>query len=338
MIKVSVLVAVYNAEKYLNECLDSLIAQTLQDIQIICVDDCSTDDSLSIINKYKEKDNRIEVISLSQNMGQAHARNVALARAKGEYITFLDSDDWMSPDALQSALAIFEQDENIDCVLFRGVFHYPNGQDIPYPMHPFTELSGYEAFVKSLTWEIHGLYIIKSSIHKLYVYDETCKYYSDDNTTRIHYLKSRKVSCCEGTYFYRQVETSVTHHIDGHRFDYMLANESMKRQLMALHVSDEIIDIYENVRWLVVIDSYMFYYMHREELSNEDKKYGLSEMKRVWNGIETKRLKRSNRLKFGYIPMKFSWKLFRIQEEIYFYLRRIKSHFAFLFKARNKTI
>ena len=93
MIKVSVLVAVYNAEKYLNECLDSLIAQTLQDIPDHLWDDCSTDDLKSIINKYKEKDNRIEVISLSQNMGQAHARNVALARVKGEYITFLDSDD-----------------------------------------------------------------------------------------------------------------------------------------------------------------------------------------------------------------------------------------------------
>ena len=59
-------------------------------------------------------------------------------------------------------------------------------------MHPFIELSGYKAFVKSLTWEIHGLYIIKSSIHKLFTYDESCKYYSDDNTTAYTLLEIPK--------------------------------------------------------------------------------------------------------------------------------------------------
>ena len=92
-ITVSVLVAVYNGEKYLEQCLSSLLAQTLQNVQIICVDDCSTDSSLEILHKYQQIDDRVEVIHLEKNQGQGHARNVALSQAKGKYICFLDSDD-----------------------------------------------------------------------------------------------------------------------------------------------------------------------------------------------------------------------------------------------------
>ena len=103
--KVTVLVAVYNAEKYIRKCLDSLIEQTLTDIQVVCVDDASTDNSLFILNEYAKKDNRIEIIALTENHGQAYARNQGLVKAKGQYVCFLDSDDWMSADCLEKAEA-----------------------------------------------------------------------------------------------------------------------------------------------------------------------------------------------------------------------------------------
>ena len=71
----TLLVAVYNAEKYLSTCLDSLLNQTLADIQIICIDDASTDNSWNILQQYAERDARIELIRLHTNMGQSHARN-----------------------------------------------------------------------------------------------------------------------------------------------------------------------------------------------------------------------------------------------------------------------
>ena len=80
MPKVSVLVAVYNAEQWLPQSLGSLLSQTMQDIQVICVDDCSTDGSLTILNDYARSDPRFKVIHLEENQGQAHARNVALQR------------------------------------------------------------------------------------------------------------------------------------------------------------------------------------------------------------------------------------------------------------------
>ena len=165
--------------------------------------------------------------------------------------------------------------------------------------------------------------MVRADIHRQFPYDESCKTYSDDNTTRIHYFKSREVRCCSGIYHYRHHDNSVTHRIDASRFNYLRANESMKRQLFELGASDRILNLYENVRWLVLIDQYMFYFNHRQQLSPTDKEYGLSEIKRVWNNIETDRLSFRNRMKFGYIPFKCSWPLFRIQEEIYFTLRKV---------------
>lgn len=97
MTKVSIIVPVYNVEKYLKRCLDSLVNQTLKDIEIICVNDGSTDGSLAILNEYVRNDDRIVVIN-QENSGQSVARNRGIDVAKGEYIGFVDSDDWVCED------------------------------------------------------------------------------------------------------------------------------------------------------------------------------------------------------------------------------------------------
>ncbi len=98
MIKVSVIVPVYNSEKYLSECLNSLVNQTLDELEIICVDDGSTDKSLEILRDYEKKYSNLTVIQNSQNQGQSIARNIGMKHAKGEYIAFLDSDDYVHLD------------------------------------------------------------------------------------------------------------------------------------------------------------------------------------------------------------------------------------------------
>ncbi len=92
MPKISVIIPVYNAEKYLKECLDSVINQTLKDIEIICINDGSNDNSLQILNKYAIKDSRIKVIS-RKNKGVAKARNIGIKKASGTFVCFMDSDD-----------------------------------------------------------------------------------------------------------------------------------------------------------------------------------------------------------------------------------------------------
>lgn len=103
MARVSVIIPVYNVEEYLRQCLDSVVNQTLRDIEIICVDDGSTDGSLQILKEYQSKDSRVKVLT-QQNAGAGAARNNGLRRAAGEYLSFLDSDDFFEPDMLELAV------------------------------------------------------------------------------------------------------------------------------------------------------------------------------------------------------------------------------------------
>lgn len=121
-IKLSVIIPVYNVAQYLRDCMDSVIHQTLKDIQIICVNDGSTDGSLSILEEYQNKDSRIELIT-QENQGLSGARNTGVKASTGDYLYFLDSDDWIEKDALQK---IYEKgsSQDLDVVYFLGkTFH-----------------------------------------------------------------------------------------------------------------------------------------------------------------------------------------------------------------------
>lgn len=97
MHQISVIVPIYNADKFLSKCIDSLIHQSYRDLQIILINDGSTDDSLSIAEAYAKGDSRIEVYSQA-NQGQSAARNKGLEYAKGEYVSFVDADDYIDED------------------------------------------------------------------------------------------------------------------------------------------------------------------------------------------------------------------------------------------------
>lgn len=114
MPKVSVIIPVYNTEKYLRKCLDSVCNQTLSDIEIICVNDCSTDNSFEIIKEYALKDDRIKLIDFKENKGAAVARNSGINEAKGEYIGFVDSDDFIDLDFYEK-LYNKAHETNADC-------------------------------------------------------------------------------------------------------------------------------------------------------------------------------------------------------------------------------
>ncbi|MDO4701649.1 MAG: glycosyltransferase [Erysipelotrichaceae bacterium] len=97
---VSIVIPIYNSEVYLEKCLDSLIQQTYQQIEIICVNDGSTDGSLDCLNKYGIKDKRLKIITI-ENAGQGNARNVGMLHASGEYLMFVDSDDYVDKDYVE---------------------------------------------------------------------------------------------------------------------------------------------------------------------------------------------------------------------------------------------
>lgn len=100
---ISIIVPVYNVSKFLPQCLDSLIKQSYQNIEIIAVNDGSTDNSLEILNRYAQTFSQIRIISQA-NAGLSAARNTGIATSKGEYLCFVDSDDWMDTDTCRKAI------------------------------------------------------------------------------------------------------------------------------------------------------------------------------------------------------------------------------------------
>ena len=109
-IKVSIIIPVYNTEKYIRQTVESIMSQTLKELEIIIINDGSTDESLKIVEKLALQDNRIQTYSQA-NQGVSVARNEGIARAQGEYIYFMDSDDLLDTDALDNVLPLgFERE------------------------------------------------------------------------------------------------------------------------------------------------------------------------------------------------------------------------------------
>ena len=123
---ISVIIPCYNTEKYLSETLDSVINQTLKDIEIICIDDGSTDNTPKILKKYARQDKRIKIIT-QKNSGVIAARNNAIATAKSEYIYPLDSDDIIAPDCLEKLYAAMIAGQG-DIITCRVVMFSENGR------------------------------------------------------------------------------------------------------------------------------------------------------------------------------------------------------------------
>lgn len=130
MAQVSVVIPVYNIVLHLRQCLDSICSQTLEDLEIICVDDGSTDGSLDILREYEKKDSRFRVLTQA-NAGPGAARNNGLTYATGEYLIFLDSDDWFEPDFL-SSMTDRARSCGADVTVCRSVsFDSASGQELP---------------------------------------------------------------------------------------------------------------------------------------------------------------------------------------------------------------
>jgi hypothetical protein len=236
----------------------------------------------------------------------------------------LDADDWLSLDALKMAYEALKK-ENAQCAVLELVEHYEeDGHEEVYPIRSTKqEWSGEEAFRLSLGWLLHGLYVAERSLYERFPYDDTCRLYSDENTTRLHYLHSEKVVRCLGRYYYRKHAASLTTACSIHRFDSMCADVSMKRQLESLSFADKqsLLDFYECHRWLNLIDSCWYYYLHQNAFNVEEQKEIGILMKQIYQSIECQRLPWSLKCKFGYYPFR-SYRAFCFWERVYFRMRK----------------
>lgn len=250
--RVSIIVAIYNVEEFLEKCIESILKQTYKHIEIICMDDGSTDNSGGICEKYRELDSRIIVIH-QQNAGVAEARNSGVAICTGEYIIFVDGDDWLEPDMIQKLVFLIESSPGIGvaaCNYFWNdniiIKNKKNVPQCPLPMKKFLyyiyNRDTYKG-VSSYVW--NRLFKAEYFKENRITFDK--KLYMTDDVLAVAecYLQDElAIYTNEPLYHYRQREGSFMHNKDL-RIDTMsscLAYEQIIDLFMKNHVSATIIN------------------------------------------------------------------------------------------------
>lgn len=214
--KISVLVPVYNVEKYIEKCLDSIINQTYPNLEIILVDDGSTDNSGNICDEYARKDSRIKVIH-QKNQGVAKSRNIAIASAGGEFIGFVDSDDFIDSNMYTDMMAL-ALESLADIVMINFEYTDLNGQKIPgnTSSKPISDriITG-KQFISELCHDYNSTYVVpwnKIYRKKLFSGIQYPNGKTIDDEAVIHRLahKCNTISfSSKAYYFYRQHPTSI---------------------------------------------------------------------------------------------------------------------------------
>jgi glycosyltransferase involved in cell wall biosynthesis len=141
---VSVIIPVYNVEPYLRRCLDSVCNQTWSNLEIICVNDCSPDNCAAILEEYAAKDKRFKIVSHSKNRGPSAARNTGMDAASGEYIYFIDSDDWIDTDYIEIML-IMAKRKKCNVIVNSNIYReYDNGKIELFDYNNFSNNIGFD--------------------------------------------------------------------------------------------------------------------------------------------------------------------------------------------------
>ena len=199
MPNVSVIVAVYNVEPYLRRSLDCLVNQTMSDLEFICVDDCSTDNSLSILKEYAGKDKRFKIITSETNNGAAVARNKGLDIATGEYLGFIDPDDSIDLNYYES-LYTKAKDTNSDIVKCEREEIYSNGSILKNKLNKKIKNNKY-AFTYEWTTAIYRASIIFDNNIR---FPEECTKAQDVVFLNRIILKTKTIKLISGVYYYYQ--------------------------------------------------------------------------------------------------------------------------------------
>lgn len=237
--KISVIVPIYNAEKYLKKCLNSIIHQNFNDLEILCINDGSTDNSFKIIQNFSKKDNRIKIFNTPNN-GQGSARNLGLKHATGEYVSFIDADDWIIDDAYEK---LYYKSHKYDLdMLFFQMINYINssGKLVESDLYnydllsnnfdidiPFSSNDASEFLFNIAVCPVSKLYKRKFLMENNILFPEGIIF--EDNVFFYNaFLKANKISFInEHFYFRRRHSESITQNISEKSFDIVPATNEL---------------------------------------------------------------------------------------------------------------
>lgn len=262
--KISIIVPVYNTEKYLPQCLDSLLSQTLSEIEIICIDDGSTDGSKAILEEYKQKDARIIIVS-QQNAGQSVARNKGFKIAKGKYVHFVDSDDWLTDDCCQVLYERAETD-GLDMVSMAATsYKEESGEYVNEPFYNFYWLDNKKDFVilsredyLKHWWKISptaSLTVYRTAFLKQHnlLFMEGLKFEDCLFFKQALFATGKFGVCRRPLYFHRVHAESTVNNGGRHYLDWFVINAKIYELIKNNEISQKQIDL-----WLFSTVSYSF--------------------------------------------------------------------------------
>lgn len=284
--QVTVLMPIYNAERYLCDAIDSLLRQTSDAWKLICIDDGSTDGSAKMVEEYCQKDERITLIK-QPNAGPAVARAKAIQLADTEYVSILDSDDIYSSDYVE--LMLKRAEETLADIIVPDVC-YESEKQSDYMQNLFLRKglpsdliveNGMDAFGMTIPWKLHGWQMIRTSLAQEYYTIENAsysKYNSDEYITRLLYLKSKKTALCNAVYIYRIFDGSLTRTVSLKKFDYLITLDKLLDLCQKEQVRNEIIVELYNMYYVTLISMWKL----TRQLSDIDKKVGQDIVKRAY--------------------------------------------------------
>lgn len=317
ILMISVIIPVYNVEDYLHVCLNSVLKQSYQNFEVICIDDASTDSSLEILEYFSKKDSRIKILKNDSNLGPGYTRNKALDIACGDYIFFLDGDDWIGLNTFELLIEKIKKD-NLDFLMFKNiVFYQEKGK---FGIESYYEMNFMHNFESKVFnhFDLDKSYLFKipnGPVNKLY-----SKSFLDENNIRfpndniIHednpffykaITSAKKISLMENHFYTRRRRKgSITALNDKRTFDninicYLILDLFMDSNLYGYYkkeILNYIFVVKLNTKYNQIDDKYKesFFKEALKVYDNFYNEYGLKED--MMKYIDKKVLKRFNQL------------------------------------------
>lgn len=202
--KVSVVLPIYNVEQYISQCLDSIIKQKHSNLEILCIDDCSPDNSVEIVKQYMQKDSRIKLIQHNQNKYLGGARNTGIENSTGKYIVFIDTDDMISEDFISSLYKSAELDDADFAYNHNIIFYYEDINLYKQPKGKFSHIKN--NFYTSACLKIYNLnFLITNNIK----FVENARYEDNHFWYLVQSYAKKFTITDKGEYYYRRNNSSI---------------------------------------------------------------------------------------------------------------------------------
>lgn len=291
--KVSIIIPIYNVEKYIRQCLDSVVNQTYKNIEIICVNDCTPDKSFEIVKEYAANDDRFVLIEQEKNQGLGVARNTALNIAAGKYVLFVDSDDWIDKNLITKCYEYIKQ-QDYNFIEFSSTTTDENG-NILKKMPSFLDNHEGESYINNPEYIFFDFCAVWNKFYSLdfikknNILNSTARICEDFVfTVKTKILSQNHLIIDDILYFYRQQNNSITHTKTVKTLHIFKAIEDVIDSFKAMNVYEKYINCYQNFLVIVLasvfknlvpnVQQHIFKSLTRQYLAEEKYSFFLKEI------------------------------------------------------------